>query len=64
MAEWLDEGIISREELNKIIRESESINENSLDAEVLEYNFPESEILTTDKHAFIITGDEIKKLGC
>ncbi len=61
---YLDEGIISREELNKIIGESESINENSLDAEVLEYNFPESQILTTDKNAFIITGDEIKKLGC
>lgn len=60
---YLDEGIISREELDKIISESESINENSLDAEVLEYNFPESEILTTDMHAFIITGDEIKKLG-
>ena len=60
---YLDEGIISREELNKIISESESINENSLDAEVLEYNFPESEILTTDKNAFIITGNEIKKLG-
>jgi len=60
---YLDEGIISREELDKIISESESINENSLDAEVLEYNFPESEILTTDKNAFIITGDEIKKLG-
>ena len=61
---YLDEGIITREELNKILEESETINENSLDAEILEFNFPESEILTTDKNAFIITGEEIKKLGC
>ena len=60
---YLDEGVISNEEFDKLIFESDSINENSLDKEVLEYNFPDSEILTTEQNAFIIKDNQIRKLG-
>lgn len=61
---YLDEGFISKEEFTSIVKESESLNENSLDKEVLEYNFPESEVITTDENAFVITDDKIRKLKC
>lgn len=60
---YLDEGVITKEELDKIITESETLNENSLDKEVLEYNFPECEVITTDNNVFVINGETIKKLG-
>ena len=60
---YLDEGVITQEELDKMIEESETLNENSLDKEILEYNFPDCQVITTDNHAFIID-EEIKKLGC
>lgn len=60
---YLDEGNISKEELDKMIEESESLNENSLDKEILEYNFPEYQVITADDKAFII-GKTIRKLGC
>lgn len=60
---YLDEGVITQEELDKMIEESETLNENSLDKEILEYNFPDCQVITTDNHAFIID-EKIKKLGC
>ena len=49
--------------MNKIIEESETLDENTLDMEVLEYNLPEAQIFTTDNNVFVVTGDKIKKLG-
>ena len=60
---YIDEGYITEEEMNKIIEESETLDENTLDMEVLEYNIPEAQIFTTDNNVFVITGDKIKKLG-
>ena len=60
---YIDEGYITEDEMNKIIEESETLDENTLDMEVLEYNLPESQIFTTDNNVFVVTGDKIKKLG-
>lgn len=61
---YLDEGYITEEELSKCIDECETLNESmSLDREVLEYNFPAAEILTTEENVFIIDSGKIRKLG-
>ena len=60
---YIDEGYITEDEMNKIIEESETLDENTLDMEVLEYNIPEAQIFTTDSNVFVVTGDKIKKLG-
>lgn len=60
---YLDEGYISLKEFEKVLEESEFDNGINLEREVLEYNFPTSEIFTTDTHAYIITNNKIKKLG-
>ena len=61
---YLDEGYITEEELSKCIDKCEILNESmSLDREVLEYNFPAAEILTTEENVFIIDSGKIRKLG-
>ena len=60
---YIDEGYITEEEMNKIIEESETLDENALDIEVLEYNIPEAQVFSTDNNLFVVTGDKIKKLG-
>lgn len=60
---YIDEGYVSEEEMNKIIDESETLDENTLDMEILEYNIPEAQIFTTDNNIFVIKGNKIKKLG-
>lgn len=58
---FLDEGYVSEREMIKIIENSETFNEDSIELEVLEYNNPGAEIITADEHCFII-GDKIRKL--
>ena len=60
---YIDEGYVTEEEMNKIIEESETLDENALDIEVLEYNIPEAQVFSTDNNLFVVTGDKIKKLG-
>lgn len=60
---YIDEGYISVKEFEKIIEESELDMGISLDREVLSYNFPMADVITTDTHAFVIHGNKIKKLG-
>lgn len=60
---YIDEGYVSTKEFEKVLEESEFDNGINLEREVLEYNFPTSEIFTTDTHAYIVTNGKIKKLG-
>lgn len=60
---YIDEGYITEEEMNKIIEESETLDENALDIEVLEYNIPEAQVFSTDNNLFVVTGNKIKKFG-
>lgn len=60
---YLDEGFISEEEFEKVLEESDIDTGINLEREILEYNNPSSEILTTDTHAYIITNGKIRKLG-
>lgn len=59
---YLIEGVISEEEFNNIISKCESLNENTLDKEILEYNLPEKEIITADDKIFVI-GDKIEMMS-
>jgi hypothetical protein len=59
---YLDEGLITDKEFDKIIQESELLNE-SLDLDILEYNLQGKQIIVTDKNAFIIDDNGIRKLG-
>ena len=59
---YLDEGVITKEELDKYLSECELLNENALDKEILEYNLPDAEIITADDKLFVIT-DDIRMLG-
>ena len=59
---YIDEGYVTEEEMNKIIDESETLDENALDIEVLEYNIPEAQVFSTDNNLFVVTGNKIKKL--
>lgn len=59
--QYLDEGFIEIDEFERIIETANELNENSLDMEILEYNNPGAEVITTDTHCFII-GDKIRKL--
>lgn len=59
---YLDEGVITKEELDKYLSECELLNENSLDKEILEYNLPEHQIITADDKIFVIS-DDIRMLG-
>lgn len=58
---FLDEGYISEKEMIKILENSKSFNEDTLELEILEYSNPNAEIITADEHCFII-GDKIRKL--
>lgn len=60
---YLFEGVVSEEEFNNIISKCESLNENTLDKEILEYNLPEKEIITADNKIFVI-GDKIEMVSC
>lgn len=60
---YIDEGYVTEEEMNKIIDESETLDENVLDIEVLEYNIPQAQVFSTDNNLFVVTGSKIKKLG-
>lgn len=59
---YLFEGVVSEEEFNNIISKCETLNENTLDKEILEYNLPEKEIITADNKIFVI-GDDIRMFG-
>lgn len=59
---YLIEGVVSEEEFNNIISKCESLNENTLDKEILEYNLPEKEIITADDKIFVI-GDKIEMMS-
>lgn len=61
--EYLDEGFVSEEQMNKIIKESKSFNSrDDLEYELLKENYPYADIITTDDKVFIIT-DKIRQLG-
>lgn len=61
--DYLDEGFVSEEQMNKIIKESESFNSrDDLEYELLKENYPYADIITTDDKVFIIT-DRIQQLG-
>lgn len=60
---YIDEGFITTKEFDNVLEESEFDNGINLEREVLEYNFPSSEVLITETHAYIITNNKIKKLG-
>lgn len=61
---YLPEGYITEEKMNKIISESDSLNDRDpYELELLETTFPGSEIITTDKNVFVITGDKILMLS-
>ena len=59
---YLDEGVITKEELDKYLSECELLNENSLDKEILEYNLPDYQVITADDKIFVIS-DDIRMLG-
>jgi hypothetical protein len=59
---YLDEGYVSEEEFNTFIESCESLNENALDKEVIEYNMPGCEVITTDNKVFVV-GDKIRMYG-
>lgn len=59
---YLDEGYVSEEEFNTFIEKCESLNENVLDKEVIEYNIPGCEVVTTDNKVFVV-GDKIRMFG-
>ena len=61
---YLPEGYINEDTMNKIISESETLNDRDpYELELLETTFPGSEIITTDKNVFVITGDKILMLS-
>ena len=61
---YLPEGYINEDAMNKIISESETLNDRDpYELELLETTFPGSEIITTDKNVFVITGDKILMLS-
>ena len=61
---YLPEGYIDEDAMNKIISESETLNDRDpYELELLETTFPGSEIITTDKNVFVITGDKILMLS-
>ena len=59
---YLDEGVITKEELDKYLSECELLNENSLDKEILEYNLPDYQVITADDKIFVIS-DDIRMFG-
>ena len=61
---YLPEGYVDEDAMNKIISESETLNDRDpYELELLETTFPGSEIITTDKNVFVITGDKILMLS-
>lgn len=61
---YLPEGYVDENIMNKMISESESLNDRDpYEVELLETTFPGSEIITTDKNVFVITGDKILMLS-
>ena len=61
--QYMPQGYISQEKMNHLINESETINErDDYELYLLESTFYGSEIITTDKNVFVITGDKILML--
>ena len=61
--QYIPQGYISQEKMNRLINESETINErDDYELYLLESTFYGSEIITTDKNIFVINGDKILML--
>ena len=58
---YLDEGYMSLDDFDKVLETSDIDMGLSLDKDVLEYNFPNSTIIMTETHAYIVN-DDVKKL--
>lgn len=59
---YLPEGYISQEEFDAILNESETLNSrDSSELYLIENQYPEYEVITTDANVFLIKGDKILK---
>ena len=59
---YLPEGYVSQEEFNKLINESETLNSRDpSELYLIENQYPEYEVITTDANVFLIKGDKILK---
>ena len=59
---YLPEGYVSQEEFNKLINESETLNSRDpSELYLIENQYPEYEVITTDTNVFLIKGDKILK---
>lgn len=61
--QYIPQGYISEEKLNKLLEQSQYINDrDSIEMKLLETTFYGSEIITTDKNVFVINGEKILML--
>ena len=59
---YLPEGYISQNEFNRLLAESSSINtRDSGEIYLIESQYPEYEVITTDTNVFLVKGDKILK---
>lgn len=59
---YLPEGYVSQEEFNKLLAESSSINSrDASEIYLIENQYPEYEVITTDTNVFLVKGDKILK---
>jgi len=59
---YLPEGYVSQEEFNKLINESETLNNRDFsEIYLIESQYPEYEVITTDTNVFLVKGDKILK---
>lgn len=59
---YLPEGYVSQEEFNKLINESETLNSRDpSELYLIESQYPEYEVITTDTNVFLVKGDKILK---
>ena len=59
---YLPEGYVSQEEFNKLLAESSSINtRDASEIYLIESQYPEYEVITTDTNVFLVKGDKILK---
>ena len=59
---YLPEGFVSKEEFNKLLAESSSINSrDASEIYLIESQYPEYEVITTDTNVFLVKGDKILK---
>lgn len=59
---YLPEGYVSQEEFNKLLAESSSINtRDASEIYLIENQYPEYEVITTDTNVFLVKGDKILK---